>query len=89
MHETLPPLLGRLERVLLVLRVTGKAALDLSPVKGATMLAWAGAGLAVEATAAVETIIEDAIFLLFYLIIELLLLPIPLYKPIPPFCNQT
>lgn len=69
--------------MLLVLRVTGKAALDFSPVKGATMLAWAGAGRAVEATAAVETIIEEAISLLFYLIVELLLLPVPLYKPFP------
>ena len=59
MHETLPPLLAMVV-MSAVLRVVGKAETDLSPVKGATMLAWAGAERA--ATAAVE-IIEDAIAL--------------------------
>lgn len=63
MQETLPPLLGRLAKLLLGLRETGKAAFDLSPVNGATILAWPGAArfMAVEATAAVETIMEEAI----------------------------
>lgn len=42
MHWTLPPLLAR-EVMSAVLRVVGKAELDLRPVNGATMLAWAGA----------------------------------------------
>ena len=39
MHCTLPPLLGRVEKSLFAFLVAGKAALDLSPVYGATMVA--------------------------------------------------
>lgn len=60
MHWTLPPLLGRWERSALERRVAGNAAADLSPVKGATMLACAGA---VRDTVAVEAIMDEAISL--------------------------
>lgn len=70
MHETLPPLLGREDMSLLGLRVTGNAELDLRPVNGATMLDRGAERLkAIEATAGVETIIEEAIsfpFFFFY-----------------------
>ncbi|MBY9084261.1 hypothetical protein KIH86_08410, partial [Paenibacillus sp. HN-1] len=56
MQRTLPPLLGRVDKSE-ALRVTGKAAEDRSPLKGATMLVWAGLA---RATEAVETIIEEA-----------------------------
>ena len=47
---------------LLALRVAGKAAEDLSPLKGATIVAWAG-----EATIVAEENIEEAIVLLYSL----------------------
>lgn len=56
MHCTLPPLLGSEVMSLFVFLVTGKAAADLRPVKGATMLACAGE--AVVATAADENMDE-------------------------------
>lgn len=59
MHWTLPPLLGRVDKFTLFLRDTGNAALDLRPVKGATMLVWAGEDRAI--VAAEETIMEEAI----------------------------
>lgn len=55
MQETLPPLLGREDKSLLGLRA-GKEAMDLRPVKGATMLACAGARLT---TADVDDSITD------------------------------
>ena len=54
-------MLGSLERSLLGLRVTGNAEVDLSPLKAATMLVWAGVARA--AVAAEETIIAEAIAL--------------------------
>lgn len=59
MHWILPPLLGRVEKLTLVLREMGNAALDLRPVKGATILVWAGEERAM--VAAEETIMEEAI----------------------------
>lgn len=44
------------------LRVTGKAEVDLRPVNGATMLAWAGLARLTEATEAVEIMEEEAMF---------------------------
>lgn len=41
MQETLPPLLAMVV-MSAFLRVAGKAAVDLRPLNGATMLAWAG-----------------------------------------------
>lgn len=60
---------------LLALWVTGKVAVDLRPVKGATMLAWAGVAMLTVATVADE-IIEEAItsFLLLILISPLIVL---------------
>lgn len=59
MHWTLPPLLAAEVMSLLAFLVTGKAALDLRPVNGATMLACAGVRLTV-ATAA-EEMTDEAI----------------------------
>ena len=60
MHCTLPPLLAREVMSLFAFLVTGKAEVDLRPVKGATMLACAGeAGLTVAMVA--DEIIEEAI----------------------------
>ena len=59
MHCTLPPLLGSEVMSLLVFLVMGKAAADLRPVNGATMLACAGE--AAVATAADDENMEEAI----------------------------
>ena len=61
MHCTLPPLLGRDEKSLDFL-VTGKPTLDLSPVNGATMLAWAEVVLL---TVAAEEEVIEAILVSF------------------------
>ena len=55
MQLTLPPLLGRVDKSLLALRVTVKETVDRRPLTGATMLVWE-----TRATAAVEAIIEEA-----------------------------
>lgn len=59
MQDTLPPLLA-MDVMSTFLRLTGEAEVDLRPVKGATMLAWARAARLTAATAEVE-IIEVAI----------------------------
>lgn len=67
MHWTLPPLLAREVISAEVLVVAGKAEVDLRPVNGATMLAWAGLALLMLATVAVESIevaISNSPFLL-------------------------
>ena len=59
MHWTLPPLLAMEVMSLLAFLVTGKAEVDLRPLNGATMLAWAGERLTV--VTAADEIIEEAI----------------------------
>lgn len=56
MQLTLPPLLAMEVMSLLAFLVTGKPAMDLRPVNGATMLAW------LTVVTAGEEIIEEAIF---------------------------
>ena len=57
----------------LVFLVTGKAELDLRPVKGATMLAWGALALfTAVATAVADEIIEEAISLVLLLLLLLL-----------------
>ena len=68
MHCTLPPLLGRVEKSLDFL-VTGKATFDLSPMNGATMLAWAEVVLLTVETVEeeIEAIFSKFPYLLRYL----------------------
>lgn len=51
MQETLPPLLGTEEGSLAGFRVNWRAAVNLSPLNGATILAYAGARLTAEVDA--------------------------------------
>ena len=87
MHCTRPPLLAREVMSLLVFWVTGKAALDLRPVNGATMLAWAGVARLTGATIAEESIEEAISFFLLYFSksfarVAKLLLSLPIYNGI-------
>ena len=65
MQLTLPPLLVMEVISVLALHVIGKAAEDLSPMNGATIVAWAGEE-AIVAEESITEAISPFLFLLYY-----------------------
>jgi len=65
MQLTLPPLLVMEVILVLALHVTGKAAEDLSPMNGATIVAWAGEE-AIVAEESITEAISPFLYLLYY-----------------------